>query len=49
MLKSQYCVLAVRTESKDLTDLGECPYDQVRSATLALSLSFIALIVAAAA
>ncbi len=29
MLRSTYCMLAESSE-KDLAELGECPYDQVR-------------------
>jgi RNA polymerase beta subunit len=29
MLRSNYCSLADRSD-KELADLGECPYDQVR-------------------
>lgn len=32
MLRSNYCSLAEKTD-KDLSDFGECPYDQVRCPT----------------
>ena len=43
MLRSSYCSLSDHTD-KELTDLGECPYDQVcRSLSLSYAYSFVQL------